>query len=351
MKKQLTLIVIIGMLLVVGLSGCFEEEPKISNSNPIKIQILVVSRYFNNESIWEWNNESYIIEVREGEYFGVPDNSIIIVNKTYCNISDGKQLFKLVEIIDESHAKIQFNESAFYNYTITTSGFNPARDPTWDIIRNYFENPFNISIKQRVIYPKIGTQQQLQWSEPNEYVEVYLNIVVPSPGKVTITTDNGIYNSDTGINDDHIQGDIINITIINHLDRDIFFDKWFIIPFCSLYFEIYNNGSWELYDDILGVAEYPASFTFQDWIEDATKLSPNESSTFQYSLSHSSGFKMFQGKYRFVLEYFCIPDEQLVNYSNVEFATYRIEANFVTIYSNNFTIMNFPIDSVEEALS
>lgn len=159
-----------------------------------------------------------------------------------------------------------------------------------------------------------------------------------APFGVTITTDKGIYNSNTGMYDYYIQGDIMNITVVNHLEKDIFFKTGFIIPFCTLYFEIYNNGSWELYDDILGVAEYPDGYTFQKWLDGATKLSPNESLTFQYNLVHSSGFNMFQGKYRFRLDYFSTPDEPSVNYSNVDYYTYISEANFVTVYSNEFTI-------------
>jgi hypothetical protein len=178
MKKQITIICMIGMLLAVGLSGCLEEEPKISNT--IKIQVLVVFKYLNNESYWEWNNKSYIIVVHEDEYFGVPDDSIIVSNKTYCNVSDGKQMFKLMRIINGSNVIIEFNESVFYNYTlhIDMSHYNPAKDPSWDIIKIYIENPLNLSTQKRVLYPIRGNMPYLDWGgEPNYNVKVYLKII------------------------------------------------------------------------------------------------------------------------------------------------------------------------------
>jgi len=178
MKKQLTIICIIGMLLVVGLSGCLEEEPKISNT--IKIQVLVVFKYLNNESYWEWNNESYIIVVHEDEYFGVPDDSIIVSNKTYCNVSDGKQMFKLIRIINDSNILIEFNESVFYNYTLQTdfSHYNPAKDPSWDIITIFIENPLNLSTQERVFYPIRGNIIYVNWfGGPNCHVKVYLKVI------------------------------------------------------------------------------------------------------------------------------------------------------------------------------
>jgi len=180
MKKQLTVIGIIGILLAVGLSGCFEKES--GTSKTIKLQVFVVSKYLV-DSInfpWGWNNESYIIDVHEGEYFGVPDDSIIVSNKTYCNVSDGKQMFKLIRIINDSNVIIEFNQSVFYSYTLLVdmSHYNPAKDPSWDIIKIDIENPLNLSTQKRVLYPIRGNISYLDWfGEPNYYVKVYLKII------------------------------------------------------------------------------------------------------------------------------------------------------------------------------
>jgi len=345
MNKQLTAIGIIGILIAISISGCLEDN-KGGNGNIVpslsgKVTITTnKSEYEQNENVnftlFNGKNESIYLSFWCGEFcinfiekktasgwelFWANDPNVIYdCMGTNTEIKEGES----IHLIWRAFCLWVYNESNnSYEYYLVEPGvyrlkFDYFTDATWINVTTVYSNEFTI---------------------------------VNNSNDVLITTDKGIYNSDTGINDDQIQGDIINITIVNHLEKDIFFDTGFINPFCSLYFEIYNNGSWELYNDILGDTKYPYDFTFQKWLDIATKLSPNESLTFQYNLSHSSGLNMFQGKYRIKLDYFSIPNEPLVNYSDVDYATYRSEANFATVYSNNFTVMNFPIDTEEEAIT
>jgi len=157
---------------------------------------------------------------------------------------------------------------------------------------------------------------------------------------VSITTDKGIYTSKISADDylATVRGEIIKIAIINNLEKDIYFKTGFVIPFSTLYFEIYKDGKWQTYNEMHGVAEYPFNFTFQKWLETATRLKPDERIIFEKNLDHSAEFNIFKGKYRFKLEYFSMPKEPEADYTKVDYATYKEETNFETVYSGEFTI-------------
>jgi hypothetical protein len=342
MKKQLTIICIIGMLLVVGISGCLENN-KDGNSSitPSSEKVTVTTNkieYRQNETIkiLIQNNMNYTVNLLIPFYAIEKNNgnTWIVMRKTLYPCEEQcvlGQIFPYLTIEPYGFVEYQWNQKE----TWCSDQFGNC-SPT-----------ISVSVTSGIYRVKC----EITYNEIRSSVYSNEFIISNSTNDVLITTDKGIYNSNTGINDGYIQGDFINITIINHLENDIFFNTCFIIPFCTLYFEIYSNGSWESYTQILGVAHYPRNFSFQDWLDTTPKLRPNDCLTFQYDLSHSGGFNMFQGKYRFRLDYFSISDEPLVNYSDVDFATYLSKANFVSVYSNNFTIMNFPIDGEEDAVS
>jgi len=157
--------------------------------------------------------------------------------------------------------------------------------------------------------------------------------------EVDVVTDRKEYKFELSRDDSYIRGDLIKITITNGTKKDIYFDTGFIMPFTTLYFEIYKDGRWQIYNEMCGVAKYPANYTFQKWLETATRLKPKEKITIEKQFSYSIHFNLFKGKYRFKLEYFSMPnDRPKEDYSKTDYCIYREEANFDTVYSNEFII-------------
>lgn len=166
-----------------------------------------------------------------------------------------------------------------------------------------------------------------------------------SPEKVSITTDKTVYKSRINKDDPHfqyIEVEPVEITVINNSEKDIYFGVGFIIPFTSLYFEIYKDGDWQVYNEMLGVAEYPGDFTFKKWLEGANRVKANEKITFKEKpVIYRSDIDIFKGKYRLRLEYYPNCSPQPSGADSTDYAIFRSEneANcFGRTYSNEFII-------------
>ncbi|MBU1871446.1 MAG: hypothetical protein KKH80_01410, partial [Candidatus Omnitrophica bacterium] len=126
------------------------------------------------------------------------------------------------------------------------------------------------------------------------------------------------------------------------LEKDIYFDAGFIIPFTSLYFEIYKDGHWQIYDEMHGVAKYLLDFTFKRWLETAIRVKPNEKFTFRKKpVIYRSDIKIFRGRYRLRLEYYpnCSPESPEID--SIDYGVFRSEKTpncFAKIYSNEFIV-------------
>jgi len=156
---------------------------------------------------------------------------------------------------------------------------------------------------------------------------------------VAVATDRKEYKSRLSRDNGYIRGGPIKITIANGTKKDICFNTDFIMPFTTLYFEIYKDGRWQIYNEKLGAAKYPPNYTFQKWLETATRLKPGEKITIEKELVCSIGFNLFKGKYRFKLEYFSMPDDRSKeDYFEADYCIYKEEANFDTVYSNEFIV-------------
>jgi hypothetical protein len=171
MKKQLITAGIIIVLIIPVLGGCIQDT-KVKTA---KFRIYLDFHYYFSPDGYS-QNETYIVEAHENEYFGVPNTSLLVTNKSFCNISEGLRLFRFVEKIDSDHIKIQFNESALYNYTTRIIGYNPASDPSWELEEIYINNPIIVSTNSTLFFPRVGSFRNFLSPDPNPCVRLYLNI-------------------------------------------------------------------------------------------------------------------------------------------------------------------------------
>jgi len=159
MNKQLVALGIIGLLVTIGISGCLEDNKNANNGvinkfETIKISIFVEKYFYEGANV---SNESLIVEVKEGDYFGVPSLS------GFAYIDNGSLMFEVIEIIDDEHAKVQFNESMLYNFSDVTG------------TRVYYDNPliFDTNIT------RFTTRPLTEWLiiDPYPIVDIYLKII------------------------------------------------------------------------------------------------------------------------------------------------------------------------------
>lgn len=126
----------------------------------IKIQVLVVSNYLADPSnlTWKWSNESYVIDVHEGEYFGISNSSKLVSKYSdlrIWNITNGSRLFKLIQIINSNLVMVWWNESALFNISLSE------------------ENPILISTNEQVFKPKYGNLL----IDPRPSVSIWIKII------------------------------------------------------------------------------------------------------------------------------------------------------------------------------
>lgn len=183
LKSKLGLIVtLVVCVLVIGvfIYPNIMEVKKTVTKTVTKFQINVEFSMLARNVYAAGENETYIIEVKESEYFGVPNTSFLVTNNSFCNISDGSEMFKVIAI-DSNNALVEFNEGIFYNYT---RQLNYSQSKTWldlfiyDYL--YFDNPLTITYNMTLIYPIRGEFGKCGFDScepPNPYVTVYLSKV------------------------------------------------------------------------------------------------------------------------------------------------------------------------------
>ncbi|MFH1191501.1 MAG: hypothetical protein V1670_04830 [Candidatus Omnitrophota bacterium] len=179
------------------------------------------------------------------------------------------------------------------------------------------------------------------WGNQSENVQAS-NSIVQSVEKVIIVTDKVEYKSKISVDDHYIRGESIKIIVTNNLKNDIYFDSGSVIPFTSLYFEIYKDEKWKTYDEMCGVAEYPFDFTFKKWLQAAVRLKPGERIIFERGLDHSVDFNLFEGEYRFRLEYYPNCALESLEIDTTDYSTFRFEKApncFAKVYSDKFKII------------
>jgi len=156
---------------------------------------------------------------------------------------------------------------------------------------------------------------------------------------VTITTDKTEYAAEISIDQSSgiVLGEAVKVTVTNKLKNDIFINPHGAMPFATLYFEIYKDQQWQVYQQVHEIAEYSPGFTFQRWLEKAKRIKSEDKSVAVKQVRYATDVDLFKGKYRLKLEYFIMPVMPETDYTAVDYLVYR-EANFRTACTDEFLI-------------
>ncbi len=166
------------------------------------------------------------------------------------------------------------------------------------------------------------------------------NNEVKLSGYVSISNDNYLYSYNISSYKNSTYNDSISIEIYNGLKNDIYFDASFIQPFCTLYFEIFENEEWKIYYSLLGEAEAKLNwnnYSLQDWMDTSTKLPAGEKTQLSNNISNYQ-LRLFEGKYRLKLCYINMSKNTGTDYSNISYFYDQVDNYYDVAYSDAFWV-------------
>jgi len=126
---------------------------------------------------------------------------------------------------------------------------------------------------------------------------------------------------------------LIRLTVRNGSDRWIFFNSGFVAPFTTVFFERFDRNSWSTAEELYGVAEYPARFTFAQWLESAFSVAPHSQTQVLVEMIDPA-----TPAGRFSIGFYSLVEKDGTDYSKIDFAQSRQRIKFDTVYSNEFTV-------------